>query len=76
MTGKLLQLLGQEKSIGVRNKYGEEIIPSGKKFNEKTLAAIKWLEIIPSDWTGDNELNKQRSASFSQLQDQIQRNRR
>ncbi len=57
MTGKLLQLLGQEKSIGVRNKYGEEIIPSGKKFNEKTLAAIKWLEIIPSDWTADNELN-------------------
>ncbi|MFN8396111.1 MAG: DNA-directed RNA polymerase subunit beta [Bacteroidia bacterium] len=57
MTGKLLQLLGQEKSIGVRNKYGDEIIPPGKKFSEKTLAAIKWLEIIPSDWTSDQELN-------------------
>jgi len=58
MTGKLLQLLGNEKSAGVRNKYGEEIIPAGKKFNEKTLAAIKWLEIIPSDWVSDDELSK------------------
>ena len=57
MTGKLLQLLGNEKSAGVRNKYGEEIIPNGKKFSEKTLAAIKWLEIIPSDWTPIEELN-------------------
>jgi DNA-directed RNA polymerase subunit beta len=58
MTGKLLQLLGNDKSAGVRNKYGEEIIPAGKKFTEKTLAAIKWLEIIPSDWVQDDELNR------------------
>ena len=58
MTGKLLQLLGNEKSAGVRNKYGEEIISAGKKFSEKTLAAIKWLEIIPSDWVADDELSK------------------
>ncbi|HHG83177.1 MAG TPA: DNA-directed RNA polymerase subunit beta, partial [Bacteroidetes bacterium] len=57
MTGKLLQLLQSNKSKGVKNKYGEEIISSGKKFSEKALAAVKYLEIIPSDWTADAELN-------------------
>lgn len=57
MTGKLLQLLQNTKSSGVKNKYGEEIVPAGKKFTEKTLAPVRWLEIIPSDWTKDEELN-------------------
>jgi len=57
MTAKLLQLLGETKSAGVRNKYGEELVPSGKKFTEKTLSPIKFLEVIPSDWTDSGEAN-------------------
>ncbi len=57
MTGKLLQLLQNTKSAGVKNKYGEEIVSPGKKFTEKTLAPVRWLEVIPSDWTKDEELN-------------------
>ncbi|MEM7036001.1 MAG: DNA-directed RNA polymerase subunit beta, partial [Bacteroidota bacterium] len=58
MTGKLLQLLTTTKSKGVKNKYGEEIVPAGKKFTEKTLSPVRYLEAIPSDWTADEELNK------------------
>ena len=58
MTAKLLQLVADAKSAGVRNKYGEEMVPSGKKFSEKTLAPIKYLEVIPADWTDNNEVNK------------------
>ena len=57
MTGKLLQVLQGTKSAGVKNKYGEEIIPNGKKFSEKTLMPVVWLEIIPSEWTKDEEVN-------------------
>jgi DNA-directed RNA polymerase subunit beta len=58
MTAKLLQLVAESKSAGVRNKYGEEMVPSGKKFTEKTLAPIKYLEVIPSDWTDSDEVNR------------------
>lgn len=58
MTGKLLQLLTNVKSKGVRNKTGEEIIQAGKKFTEKSLGTVRYLDVIPSDWVGDEELNK------------------
>ncbi len=57
MVAKLLALLNTAKSKGVKNKFNEEVIPSGKKFTEKTLAALNFLDIIPSDWTSDDELN-------------------
>ena len=58
MTSKLLTLLADAKSAGVKNKYSEELIPAGKKFTEKTLSPIKFLEVIPSDWTKDEETNE------------------
>lgn len=58
MVSKLLALLGNEKSKGVKNKFNEEVIPSGKRFTEKTLTALNFLDIIPSNWTGDEELNE------------------
>ena len=57
MVSKLLALLGDSKSKGVKNKFNEEVIPSGKKFTEKTLMALNYLDIIPSEWTGDEGLN-------------------
>ncbi|MEO0896035.1 MAG: DNA-directed RNA polymerase subunit beta [Bacteroidota bacterium] len=58
MVSKLLSLLGDMKSKGVKNKFNEEIIPSGKKFTEKTLSALNFLEMITGGWTGDDDMDK------------------
>ncbi|MEM8886461.1 MAG: DNA-directed RNA polymerase subunit beta [Bacteroidota bacterium] len=58
MVSKLLGLLGDQKSKGVKNKFNEEVIPSGKKFTEKGLSSLIFLDIVPTGWTGDDELNK------------------
>ncbi|MCB0835357.1 MAG: DNA-directed RNA polymerase subunit beta [Bacteroidetes bacterium] len=57
MVSKLLALLDEIKSKGVKNKFNEEVVPSGKKFTEKTLMALNFLDIIPGDWTTDEDLN-------------------
>ena len=57
MVSKLLSLVGNAKSKGVKNKFNEEVIPSGKKFTEKSLSALMFPDIIPSEWTSDEELN-------------------
>ena len=57
MVSKLLQLIGDKKSKGVKNKFNEEVIPAGKKFTEKTLQALTFLDILPGGWTADEELN-------------------
>ena len=57
MVGKIASLLGSSKSKGVKNKFNEEVIPSGKKFTEKNLSVLHFPDIIPSDWTADEELN-------------------
>ncbi|MEL6649791.1 MAG: DNA-directed RNA polymerase subunit beta, partial [Bacteroidota bacterium] len=57
MVSKLLALVGNAKSKGVKNKFNEEVIPSGKKFTEKALSALNFLDVIPSNWTADEDLN-------------------
>lgn len=57
MVSKLLQLIGDKKSKGVKNKFNEEVIPAGKKFTEKTLQALNFLDILAPGWTADEELN-------------------
>ena len=57
MTSKLLTLLANAKSKGVKNKYGEEVISSGKKFTEKVLGSLNYLDLMPSEWTANEELN-------------------
>ena len=64
MVSKLMALLGDFKSKGVKNKFNEEVIPSGKKFTEKTLMALNFLDIVPADWTADEEMNKNVETLF------------
>ncbi|MDP5172719.1 MAG: DNA-directed RNA polymerase subunit beta [Bacteroidia bacterium] len=64
IVSKLLQLLGETKSKGVKNKFNEEVIPAGKKFSEKTLQALNYLDVLPRDWTADEELNKNIETLF------------
>ncbi len=58
MTSKLLTLIVDEKSAGVKNKFNEEVIPSGKKFTEKSLQALNYLDLMPNEWTDNAELNR------------------
>ena len=64
MVSKLLSLVGSKKSKGVKNVFNEEVIPSGKKFTEKTLSALNFLDAVPSGWTADDELNSHVVALF------------
>ncbi|MDX2249350.1 MAG: DNA-directed RNA polymerase subunit beta [Bacteroidia bacterium] len=64
MVSKLMALLGEEKSKGVKNKFNEEVIPSGKKFNEKALQALNFLDVIPADWTTDESMNQSIEVLF------------
>ncbi|MEZ4826846.1 MAG: DNA-directed RNA polymerase subunit beta [Bacteroidia bacterium] len=64
MVSKLLALLGEEKSKGVKNKFNEEVIPSGKKFSEKALQVLNFLDVIPADWTADDNLNQSIEVLF------------
>jgi DNA-directed RNA polymerase subunit beta len=57
MVSKLMTILGDKKSKGVKNVFNEEVVPSGKKFTEKTLTSLNFLDIVPSNWTADEELN-------------------
>ncbi|GAB4414589.1 MAG: DNA-directed RNA polymerase subunit beta [Bacteroidia bacterium] len=64
MVSKLLAVLGDAKSRGVKNKFNEEVISSGKRFTEKTIAALNFLDIVPTDWTEDDKLNQHVSTLF------------
>jgi len=57
MVSKLVSLLGDLKSKGIKNKFNEEIIPSGKKFTEKLLLGLNYLDLIPSGWTENEDMN-------------------
>ncbi|MEM7298092.1 MAG: DNA-directed RNA polymerase subunit beta, partial [Bacteroidota bacterium] len=64
MVSKLLALLGDTKSKGVKNKFNEEVIPSGKKITEKTLIILNFLDVVSSGWTADEEMNKNVETLF------------
>ncbi|MEL6676039.1 MAG: DNA-directed RNA polymerase subunit beta [Bacteroidota bacterium] len=64
MVSKLLELLGDYKSSGVKNKFNEEVIPSGKKFTEKTLMALNFLDVLANEWTGEEQMNKNIETLF------------
>ena len=57
LTGKLLKIIGSNKSLGVFNIFKEEIIKKGVKFSEKTFKEIDFLHVIPKGWTSDDDVN-------------------
>ncbi|MDX2286352.1 MAG: DNA-directed RNA polymerase subunit beta [Bacteroidia bacterium] len=64
MISKLTTLLSEAKSRGVKNKFNEEVVPSGKKFTEKTLAALNFQDLVPNNWTDDEETNRHVELTF------------
>jgi len=58
LVDKLYQLVKDKTSAGVTNILGEEIIPKGGKFLQKTLERIDYTEVNSNHWTNDKETNK------------------
>ena len=54
---KLMILLKSEVSEGVKSIYNEEIVPKGKKFNNKILKKVDFSQVDFSGWTKDPKSN-------------------
>jgi len=64
MVQKLNRILADKKVAGIRNKFGEEVIASGKKFSEKGLGENRFLDLVSTDWTTDHNTNAQVAFLF------------
>jgi DNA-directed RNA polymerase subunit beta len=54
---KLLTLLKEKTSSGVRSVYNEELIQKGGKFNKTNLGSIDYMSVDYSNWTDDDHTN-------------------
>ena len=57
LIGKLIKIIGNNKSQGVFNIFKEEIIKKGVKFTEKTFKEIDFLYVNPKGWTSVDDPN-------------------
>ncbi len=55
---KLMALLKNKSSQGVRNIYNEELVPKGTKFNIKILKDLDYSQVDYTNWTGEDPTNK------------------
>jgi DNA-directed RNA polymerase subunit beta len=59
LVDKLFTIVNGKTSQGVSDHYGAELIPKGKKFTQKQLHAIDFLNVNPLKWTTDKKKNAQ-----------------
>lgn len=57
MIDKLLSLLADKKSLGVKDNLGSEIIAKGAKFTKSILDSIDYTSVELRNWTDDNHIN-------------------
>ena len=55
---KLMKLLEGKVSVGVKNVFGQEMIPEGSKFTRAILKEIDFSVIEFNNWTESEDLNK------------------
>src|SRR5690606_30726389 len=56
---KLFAIVNGKTSQGVMNDLGEEVLPKGKKFTLKMLAAVEdFAHLTKGTWTADSETNE------------------
>ncbi|MDD2636119.1 MAG: DNA-directed RNA polymerase subunit beta [Bacteroidales bacterium] len=60
---KLFLLVNGKTSQGVKDNFGNDIIPKGIKFSQKLLAEVDFLTVSPNKWTTD----KNRNATIGKL---------
>jgi DNA-directed RNA polymerase subunit beta len=58
LADKLVEVVGAEKSAGVRNNYKEEVVKKGTKFTAKALVILDYAVISPNKWTADEKTNQ------------------
>ncbi|MDR2520791.1 MAG: DNA-directed RNA polymerase subunit beta [Bacteroidales bacterium OttesenSCG-928-I14] len=54
---KLLYLIGDELSQGVKDSMGMDLVPKGAKFSEEELKKIDYTSVQVSKWTIDDDRN-------------------
>lgn len=59
LVDKLTVLVSGKTSQGVNNNFKEEIVPKKVKFTQKMLMGIDYLNVNPSKWTTDKDVNDQ-----------------
>ncbi len=57
LVDKLTVLVSGKTSQGVYNNFKEEIVPKKVKFTQKMLMSIDYLNVNPSKWTTDKDVN-------------------
>ena len=57
LVDKLTVLVSGKTSQGVYNNFKEELIPKKIKFNQKMLMGIDYINVNPSRWTTDKDVN-------------------
>ena len=58
MVDKLLSLISDKESQGVKDNVGSEVIAKGIKFNKAVLSALDYASVELHDWTDDEHANK------------------
>ena len=58
MVDKLLSLISDKESQGVKDTVGSEVIAKGIKFNKAVLSALDYASVELHDWTDDEHANK------------------
>ena len=58
MVDKLLSLISDKESQGVKDNVGSEVIAKGIKFNKAVLSALDYASVELHDWTDDKHANK------------------
>jgi len=52
---KLMTVLKDKKSAGIRSNLNEDVIPAKTKFSQKVLEGVHFQDVYPRNWTGDQE---------------------
>ena len=58
MVDKLLSIISDKESQGVKDNVGSEVIAKGIKFNKAVLSALDYASVELHDWTDDEHANK------------------
>ncbi len=58
LVDKLFTLVKGKTSQGVKNSYGEVLIPRGTRFTQAILRKVDYNHINPSKWTTDKRINE------------------
>ena len=58
MIDKLLSLISDKVSLGVKDNVGSEVVAAGMKFNKAILSSLDYTSVELHDWTDDDHANK------------------